>query len=295
VEPRPNHDDVVSGGLREEELESVGFLSWAEMRAMVESGHIEIQSHAKTHTWYFDGPEIVDFHRPEGTGGYRTPPWMSWNMAPELKYGYLGRDLSRDIPFGAPIYRHERALVARRFFEDPGLTDRLVKFVEEKGGESFFARDDWRSILEGVVRDEGQVGGRFETEEEYTGRVRRELELSRKAIADNLGTSADFLCWPGGGHNETTLRLAAETGYMATTTHFQDPAMRNVPGDTPDRINRIGSGSPWTWKEGTVVKRTPVGLFIATLERFAGKKLSIWKLRWFKLLSIIRYYVLGIR
>jgi hypothetical protein len=265
------------------------------MKLMMESGHIEIQSHARTHTWYFNGPEIIDFHRPEGSDGYVTPPWLSWNAVPELKYAYLNRDINGDVPFGAPIYRYERSLVARRYFEDPGLTDRLVRHVEKNGYESFFRRGDWKSRLLGVAEEAGKEGGRFETEEEYAIRVREELEGSRRIISENLGTAVEFLCWPGGGHNETARRIAVESGYLATTTHFQDPVIRNVLGDPPDQINRVGCSSPWTWKKGTVLKRTPTGLFIATLERFADKKLSIWKLRWFKLISIIRYYVLGIR
>jgi len=80
---RPTLEDVWQGRFHMEELPTAGFLSWKEMKIMVESNVVEIQSHAKTHTWYFSGPQIIDFHRPTGAEGYIPYLWLAWNLFPE--------------------------------------------------------------------------------------------------------------------------------------------------------------------------------------------------------------------
>ena len=60
VDPRPVVRPRVGDGARESALEWKGYLSWDEMRAAEASGTIEIQSHAKTHTWYFTSDKIID-------------------------------------------------------------------------------------------------------------------------------------------------------------------------------------------------------------------------------------------
>ena len=83
---RPNLEDCAAGRVRRGELVDRGYLSWEEMRRMAGSGHVEIQSHARTHTWYFSGPEIVDFHRPTGIENYTMPPWLAWNALVDRKH-----------------------------------------------------------------------------------------------------------------------------------------------------------------------------------------------------------------
>jgi hypothetical protein len=111
-------------------LDARGFLSWAEMRRMVESGAVEIQSHATTHTWYFSGPRIIDFHRPDGVEGYRSPMWLAWNMFPGEKCRSMHERFGERIPYGTPIYEHGKALAVRRYFEDPALTRKLAAFLD---------------------------------------------------------------------------------------------------------------------------------------------------------------------
>jgi len=51
-ELRPTLDDVWEGRLNEEALDVNGFMSWAELRHVAESGVLSVQCHAMTHTWY---------------------------------------------------------------------------------------------------------------------------------------------------------------------------------------------------------------------------------------------------
>lgn len=295
AEPRPTLDDVWEGRTAREELPESGYLSWGEMRRMVEGGRIEIQSHAKTHTWYFSGPEVVDFHRPEGVDGYVFPPWLAWNLFPGRKHESLSVDLSREIPYGTPIYRHGKSLVTRRYFENAGLTGGLTERVAAGGGEDFFRGKGWRNELRTIANAYPSGSGRFETEQEYMERVRGELAGSRSLIEERLGTKVEFLCWPGGEYTTAALGAARDAGYLATTTHFEDPVRRNVFGQDPREINRIGCGAPWMWRGKTAVYRTDPDFFVTSLEMFAGDAKRIWRLRFYKLNYLLRYYFFGTR
>ncbi len=292
--PRPTIEDVWAGRLREAEIDPRGYLSWAEMRRMAESGHVEIQSHAMTHTWYPVAEDIVDFHRPAGVDDYEPPLWLGWNMFPGRKHESMHLKLSDLVPLGTPVYRHEKSLAARRYFEDERLTERLRAHVASSGDTAFFEEPGWREELMEIVREHGVGGGRLETEREYAFRVRRELVESRRMIEEALGAKVEFFCWPGGGRRPETLRMAEEAGYLATTTHFEDRSRRNVRGQNPRELSRIGSGSPWTWR-GIAIKRTGPGFFIANLETFAGGEKSIWRLRAHKLQYLLRHFVSGAR
>jgi peptidoglycan/xylan/chitin deacetylase (PgdA/CDA1 family) len=298
VDPRadcpPTLEDVWAGRVSMDGLDARGYLSWAEMRRMVASGLVDIQSHAMTHTWYFGGPEIVDFHRPDGVDGYRAPLWLAWNKFPGEKYKSMHERMEERIPYGEPIYRSGKSFAVRRYFEDAGLTSRLAAFVAEEGGAGFFSRGGWREKLEAVARDYGPRADRFETPEEHQARVRAELVESRETIEAALGTKVRYLCWPGGAHGEEVRAIAGEAGYLATTTLFEDPVKKNIFGEDPREINRIGSGSPWIWR-GKIIKNTGPEFFIAAFDLFAGKRFSIWKYRCYKLLYALRYCIMGDR
>jgi len=290
---RQTLEDSWRGVAREKDLTAAGFLSWNEMKLMVESGLVEIQSHGKTHTWYYENPEIVDFHRPGGSDGYIPPPWLGWNRHSERKYEYMTAKLDSDVPYGTPIYRHGKSLAVRRYFEDESLTERLAKHVSEHGGAPFFERDRWRDELEKIVRAHPPTEDRLETEQEYEARIREELAGSKQIIEKALDTSVDFLCWPGGDYNPAASRVAGEAGYLATTTHFQDRTRRNVYGQNPREINRTGCGSPWPWRN-LVIRATDPRFFLAILEEFNGARSALWMMRLYKLKYVLRHYVSGI-
>ncbi|MBN1164146.1 MAG: polysaccharide deacetylase family protein [Candidatus Krumholzibacteriota bacterium] len=290
---RPNLDDYWNGRVARGELRGEGFLSLAEMRKMVSSGHIEIQSHARTHTWYFRGPRIVDFHRPKGVDGYIPQPWLAWNAAPQRKFAYLAEEYETLVPYGSPIYENGKSLQVKRYFEDEELTRLLVDHVRREGGERFFLRPGWRKELERLVAENPPRGGRLESEEEYRRRVEDELQESRRILSSSLGTEVNFLCWPGAGINDTALRLASEAGYLATTTHYLDRKKRNCFGENPREINRIYCGSPWFWRGKRITDHTDPGFFLSTVEAFRGNRLAAWKTRLFKFKYLVHYYLLG--
>ena len=121
------------------------------------------------------------------------------------------------------------------------------------------------SAVSGETLDEAGI----DRMEEYLTRVRDELLRARQGLEELTGASVRLLCWPGGGRNAKVLEIAADVGYQATTTHYSDRVLHNVPPQDPRTINRIGSGSPWSWR-GRVYRDTSAKLFLGLIESFAG-------------------------
>jgi len=233
---RPTFKDVEDGRISSADLQVTGFLSWAEMRAMESAGVMDIQSHTLTHTWCFSDDTLIDFHHPDD-----SYPWLIWNARPERKYAWLNEDQSSLVPFGMPVYAHERALAIKQYFSDPKLNDVLTNYVISHGNLAFFEEQDWSGQLHQAAanyRAHNQLDGRYETDQEYENRVRHELSISKEIISSKLDKKVNFLCWPGGGYNVTTEQIAKEVGYLAMTMSSQNP------GRTPRRdyhLPRIGA------------------------------------------------------
>lgn len=218
---RPNMDDVSAGRVAPSSLESTGFLSWAEVSAMETCGVMDIQSHAMTHTWYFSDDHVVDFHHPGD-----SYPWLAWNARPERKYLWLNEDQSAFVPFGTPIYAYGKSLSTRRHFPDSGLANFVVEQVTSRDGVIFFRKEGWRDVLLKLIsqyQSKHQLHGHWESEEQYQTRVRYELGESKEIIEAKLRKRVNFLCWPGGGYNDTTQRIAEEVGYLSGTLSSRDP------------------------------------------------------------------------
>lgn len=232
-EPRPTLLDVWQGRARAADLAHRGFLSWREMQVMARSGLVDIQSHTLTHTCLFQGPAVVDFHRPGA--GY---PWLAWNRHPTRKPRWLTEPQEELVPFGAPIYAHGRALGAPAYVPDDGLEAALTAYVERHGGLAFFRTAAWRNRLGQVAADHRArrpSAGIYETWTQYEARVSHELVESKAVIERHVGQRVNFLCWPGGAQNDTTHALAREAGYQATTKG----SAKNAWGADAGRIHRI--------------------------------------------------------
>lgn len=235
---RPTLEDIWEGKLDITDLNWWGYLSWKEMRLMEKSGLIDIQSHALTHTWYFSGNKIIDFHHP-GDSYY----WLFWNKYPEKKPTWFADHKKYIFDLGRPIYDHGKALTVRKFYEDKKLYEMLTSHVRNKGDGKYFNNPSWKSELFDIVENfkKGHtLNESFETEQEYNKRIKHELSMSKKLIEKNLNKTIDFLCWPGGGQNDLTFKLAYEVGYLVTTKGTE----LNKFGNYPKKISRVAAGRP---------------------------------------------------
>lgn len=239
---RPTLDNLAAENRTGEETPVVGFLNWAEMREMEKSGLIDIQSHAMTHTWYFSGPRIDDYHRPHDVTPY---PWLFWNVRPDRKPFYLKEDQQQFLPWGYPVLQHAKSLAVRRFFPDETAVHSITSFVSSEGGHEFFRRQDWRAVLESRVAStfgNDGIAGFYESETERISRIRDELRRSKAIIEENLDKQVNYICWPGGANDELVHQIAREAGYKSWTLSSSSALeKRNLPGADPETIKRIGT------------------------------------------------------
>jgi peptidoglycan/xylan/chitin deacetylase (PgdA/CDA1 family) len=228
--PRPTLEDVWSGKLKREDLQVAGFLRPSEMRLMSDSGVIDIQSHASTHTWLFTDGKLEDVYEPSKYSRY---PWMAWNARPERKPFYLTEDQSGFVPAGEPIFTHRKAMIARQFTPSRAA-------VEDFRREWLRDRDTQRVLDRLGFTDKWP--GSFETDDERRARVVGELRRSRELLTSITGRSVDFLCWPGGAYDAVAMQAARDCGFKAFTLGSADQSTkRNRPGESAETLKRMGS------------------------------------------------------
>jgi peptidoglycan/xylan/chitin deacetylase (PgdA/CDA1 family) len=230
--PRPQLDPMRPHRVH---LESAGFLSWSEMRALEQSGVMEIQSHGITHTWYPAGPGIVDFRHPDD-----AHYWMDWNASPADKCRYLNFKSNPGV-WGEPVYEHAKSMDGPIFHPDERVGQALRQFVAVRG-RSFFNRSDWRGDLRAVADERMKTCTQtsVETHDEFMLRVRGELADSKAILEDKLGKKIDFFCWPGGGYTAEVFDAAGEY-YVGTTVGSRErlrPAALDAQGCF--RFSRVG-------------------------------------------------------
>lgn len=223
-----------------------GFLSYREMREMEASGLVEIQSHSLTHTWYFKGPEIVDFWHPGAATRSLGPVWMLWNRFPERKPFYLveAKEIEERIPYGTPVYEHGKSLATLRYLPDEADLDaRLIDLAKSKDA-SFYERPGWRDEFHETVRryrEKHGTRGRYEAAEEQADRVENELLESKKKIEAGLGHSIEGICWPGGGVTREVVQIARRSGYKYFTLPgaLRDAGKAELPGEWIQRVGGL--------------------------------------------------------
>lgn len=280
---RPTLAAVWKSTEKEANLERRGFMSWQELRLAEKEGVLDVQSHAMSHTWYETSNNIVDFHHPHG-----KTYWLEWNRSPQKKPYYLLSPESPQIKLGTPIYEHGKSLEVRRFFPDKRETVYLQNYVQQNGGDDFFLKKDWSTILNKEVdsfRRQHALNTYTETKSAYLQRINYELCESKKIIENQLEKSVDYFCWPGGGYSEEIKQIALQN-YKAITLSSADPAEHsNRVGENPAFIRRFGA--PYIEKNGTVYY---VGgnYLIQQLEEFRGVPLRRKYRQLLKLLEIMR-------
>jgi peptidoglycan/xylan/chitin deacetylase (PgdA/CDA1 family) len=266
---RPTLRDVWSGTLAEAAVETRGFMSWAELRRGADSGLLDVQSHALTHTWYPVSDEVVDFHHP-GDAYY----WLDWNAHPEDKPFYLSRLGQSRVPFGVPVYRHEKSLACRRFHVDPAEAEHCAAVVARSAGASFFQDPGWRARLEEELsrfRAGRASPGRPETPDERAARLEREIVESKRVLESRLGRAVDFLVWPGGGYDGEAMQIARRHYKAVTLSGPERMRYRNRPGENAGSIVRRGAP---TIETGGAEHHAPGAYLVDFIDEFRGARLA---------------------
>jgi peptidoglycan/xylan/chitin deacetylase (PgdA/CDA1 family) len=174
-------------------------MNWEELRAMRNSGLVDIQSHTRYHACCYIADQILDFNRNQD------------------EYFDLAWATGGDSRVGIPVYPRRSVVSARRYFDDPGLRDHLADHV--KGPEFFTGRErkDWLGELTGVAeayRKGHAMHDRWETAEQCRQRIAEELAESKRTIEQKLGKPCQIICWPWGQYDELSIELAKAVGFM---------------------------------------------------------------------------------
>ena len=288
---RPSLEDVWNGKIKYSDLKVAGFLNWNEMREMEKSGLVDIQSHTLTHTWYFCGPQIIDFCLDVNKKNY---PWIAWNINPDIKPFYLTYDYTKEIPTGMPVYKNARALGCKRFFPPEAMIKDMIKYAKEKidiiKDKQMLKNDLYKYHNKLIQSYKDQL--KVETDEEYKKRIYWELKESKRIIEDELNKKVDFVCWPGGVYNSTVISIAKEVGYKAWTLSSKDKSeYRNKSGANPSQIKRVGSFAKYHFVGNKSISYAGKWYFICGIERHKGSKVYKWLGRLVAISGIIKTYL----
>ncbi len=185
------------------------FMSWQEVRACVESGLVDVQSHAHRHALVATAPRLIDFAHPEALARFDIYDWPMRDVVGEEE---LGRPA-----LGTPVYRSTPLLSAkRRYIENSDLTEACRELVQRNAGEAFFAQPNWRQEL-GDMHDRlgKRMSGRFMDEQALRALVGSEFELSRELFRQHLGRAPSCIAYPWMLGSRLSLELAKHHGLLS--------------------------------------------------------------------------------
>lgn len=201
---RATYDELVSMNISQEAnelLEKSKFVSWEELKELVESGLFEVGSHSYSHKACFSSKRVVKFNN---TG---TIEWLY--------------ELTGDKRLGIPVYEKKWDCAARCLKDDEGLRDYLADFVSKKGGMLFLKNHNYKKILTRQLKKYVRENGvKFETEDEKerTERIKKEIYDSKTTIEEKLGIKANFFCYPWGDYDSITVEHIKNAGYKGALT-----------------------------------------------------------------------------
>ena len=204
---RPNLEDVWNNKIDKSKLSPLGFLNWSEIKAMQDSGVIDIQSHSMSHNFYSYSNKIVDIYT-----GQPKYNWLPWILQPKRKPYYINEDQSKFAKDGYPIFEFDRALRIRRYIPDNELIEYAINEYSKLGDTK-----NKKEFIKKLNEKLSDFPGEFESNKAIRDRFSYELNKSKDIIQQKLNKPVDYICWPGGGFNQLSLDIANEAGYIAMT------------------------------------------------------------------------------
>ncbi len=218
-------------------LDWTGYLTWPELKAMRDSGLVEVQCHGHEHTRVFAGSGLKGF-----VGPGKPNIWLFWNIRPEAR-GRWWREVDADRSlWGHPVFAQAPALAERAFRPDPKAVAHMLSWARNANE---FSTPDWeRHAWEEWARYKRNhtVHGEWETDETYARRVEQDLTEARRILREKLGVESSVLCWPENAFSKISEGVARQVGFAATVSNRHDTT--NAARKAPDRITRVFIGSP---------------------------------------------------
>jgi peptidoglycan/xylan/chitin deacetylase (PgdA/CDA1 family) len=205
------------------------FATWPELRALAQSGIVEVQSHSWSHSMQFCGAKVIGVVQPaEPPEHFLNRPRLNADDPPVFL------DPSR---YGHPLFaRRSRLSDAHRYFPDEAACERVERLVGAGGGAAFFDRPDWSDALAGPL---SQIGGRWEREADQRDAIAHELRASREVLEARLGAPVRHLCLPWGVMGRLTRSLVEQAGYETAVANRLSGMYAVRHGDDPYFLKRL--------------------------------------------------------
>jgi hypothetical protein len=227
--PRPQWDGRTPFTDLSVDRSDVPFSTWAELRAMHESGLVDVQAHSWRHAMVSCDSTVTGFFSP---GNRRHPHHESLVDAPE------GVRLLRSDDTGAPRYCTRSRLSDARRWIAPDAFAACTDLVRRNGGDSFFTRPTWRPELEACAARFSS--GRFETDDEREAAILEELVMARELLETGLRAKRiRHMCFPWAIAGQTAVRLARSAGYESAFADRLGGARSVRAGDPPFQLMRL--------------------------------------------------------
>jgi peptidoglycan/xylan/chitin deacetylase (PgdA/CDA1 family) len=162
------------------------FVSWEQLREMKRSGLVEIGSHTYgLHTTIYTNPQ-----------GGELPAAVGHEFIRRRQGPQIGESYRSELP--QPRYGDVRSVLGLRFRE-------YLQFAVQLAQAAIDYVYDPRT-------------GRYETDAEYSERIRSDLERNSDLLEAQLGVRPRVITWPFGRWNEVTVEAARQTGMPISLT-----------------------------------------------------------------------------
>ncbi|HEY0683048.1 MAG TPA: polysaccharide deacetylase family protein [Steroidobacter sp.] len=185
------------------------FMSWEQLRVCLDSGLVDVQSHAHRHALVATSSQVIDFANPSVLARFDIYDWP-------MRFVDNADELGKPA-LGTPVYRAAPLLSAqRRYLENGDVTLACRDFVTSQGGPDFFAQPDWRARLARCFDEQARLApGRFMDAPAFEKLIASEFELCREEFKRHLGYEPHCIAYPWSLGSALSMQLARHHGFRA--------------------------------------------------------------------------------
>jgi len=224
---RPTLDDP-AGAPPQADTSDVPFATWPELRALHDSGVVDVQAHTFAHAVVACDPGITGFVVP----GYAPHIHMRPGLAGPPQARFLG---AADL--GAPLHPVRSRMSDALRYDDTEAREACMAHVRQQGGPAFFERAGWEAELRALA---AAHPGRLESEAEREAAILEDLTAARDILNAQLRTTVvRHLCFPWAVAGKVAEACAQKAGYETAYADALWGRHAARAGGAPYRIMRL--------------------------------------------------------